>query len=288
MIRIVFIILFLSYSLLGHASGYNKTKNLSANEVLEIIKANLTCSWAEKTVDTFKSGNPGDQVTGIVTTFIATMDVLKKAVELNCNLIITHEPTFYNHLDQVDHLKNDPVYKEKVKYIEDHGLIIFRFHDHWHMTRPDGIFTGMIDKLRWEDEIIDADALIFEFPESTVGEMALDLKILFNNSPIRVIGDPEMKFTKIGFSPGAPGYMNHVRMLEREDVDVLVAGEVPEWESITYVRDAAGLGMKKAMILLGHVNSEEAGMEYLSEWLTGILDGIPVHFVPAGDPFWAP
>jgi len=286
--RIVFIILFLSYSLLRYASGFEKTKNPSANEVFELIKANLTCPWAEKTVDTFKSGDPDDEVTGIVTTFIATMDVLKKAVELNCNLIITHEPTFYNHLDQVDHLKNDPVYLEKVKYIEDHGLIIFRFHDHWHMTRPDGIFTGMIDKLNWEEETIDPDALIFEFPESIVGEMALDLKILFNNSPVRVIGDPEMKFTKVGLSPGAPGYMNHVRMLEREDVEVLVAGEVPEWESITYVRDAEGLGMKKAMILLGHVNSEEAGMEYLAEWLTGILDVIPVHFVPAGDPFWAP
>ena len=53
-------------------------------------------------------------------------------------------------------------------------------------------------------------------------------------------------------------------------------------------RDADGLNMNKAMILLGHVNSEEAGMEYLASWLNDILVDIPIHFVPAGDPFWTP
>lgn len=262
--------------------------NPTAKEVIEIIKSNLTCKWADKTVDTFKAGDPDTEVTGIATTFIVTIDVLKRALDLNCNLIISHEPTFYNHLDEVDHLKSDPVYQEKLKFIEDNGLIVFRFHDHWHRTQPDGIFKGMINKLGWQEYQVNQDLLVFKFPESTVGEFATQLKGKFDNSPVRVIGNPKMKFTEVGLSPGAPGYMNHVKMLERDDVEVLVAGEVPEWESITYVRDADGLNMKKAMILLGHVNSEEAGMEYLATWLNDILEDIPTHFVPAGDPFWTP
>jgi len=264
------------------------SNNPTANEIIETIKTNLTCKWSDKTVDTFKTGDPETKVTGIATTFIVTMDVLRRAVDLNCNLIITHEPTFYNHLDGVDHLKNDAVYQEKLKYIEENGLIVFRFHDHWHRTEPDGIFKGMINKLGWQEYQVNPDLLVFKFPESTVGQFATTLKEKFNNSPVRVIGNIEMKFTEVGLSPGAPGYMNHVRMLERDDVQVLVAGEVPEWESINYVRDADGLGMKKAMILLGHVNSEEAGMEYLVTWLEEIIDDVPIHFVPAGDPFWTP
>jgi len=285
-----FTIILLSFSLVsvGKTSFIEKVKNPTGNEVINTIKANLTCEWTSKTVDTFKSGNPEEPVTGIVTTFIATMDVLKKAVEMNCNLIITHEPTFYNHLDQTEHLEGDVVYEGKLKYINDHGLMVFRFHDHWHRTSPDGIFEGMIDKLDWRDLKVDPNALIFEFPETTVGDFAGKLKSQFNNSPVRVIGNPEMKFTKVGLSPGAPGYMNHVRMLERNDVEVLVAGEVPEWESITYVRDAEGLDMKKAMILIGHVNSEEAGMKYLAGWLKGLNLELPIHYVPAGDPFWSP
>jgi len=282
----IVIIFFMGMHLIGCNSA--ASDNPTAIEVIETIKSNLTCKWADKTVDTFKAGDPDTEVTGIATTFIVTIDVLKRALDLNCNLIISHEPTFYNHLDEVDHLKSDPVYQEKLKFIEDNGLIVFRFHDHWHRTQPDGIFKGMINKLGWQEYQVNPDLLVFKFPESTVGEFATQLKERFDNSPVRVIGNPEMKFTEVGLSPGAPGYMNHVRMLERDDVEVLVAGEVPEWESITYVRDADGLNMKKAMILLGHVNSEEAGMEYLATWLGGIIEDIPIHFIPAGDPFWTP
>ena len=49
------------------------------------------------TVDTLKGGDPATAVTGIVTTFLDTMDVLREAVRLGDNLVISHEPTFYNH-----------------------------------------------------------------------------------------------------------------------------------------------------------------------------------------------
>jgi len=263
-------------------------QDLTAREVIDKIKENVTCEWTEETVDTFKAGNPDQKVTGIATTFIATMDVLKKAKDLNSNLIITHEPTFYNHLDETSHLINDPVYQAKLKFIEDNNLIIFRFHDHIHRTNPDGIVAGMMEKLEWKDNVVDENQLILQFDRMYVGELASELKKTFDKSPIRVIGDPNMSFTKVALSPGAPGYRAHLRLLERDDVEVLVAGEVPEWESITYVRDAIGADMKKAMILIGHVNSEEAGMKYCAEWLNGFLDNIPIHFVPAGDPFYIP
>ena len=73
--------------------------------------------------------------------------------------------------------------------------------------------------------------------------------------------------------------------LRRDDVDVVVCGEAPEWETCEYVRDAAFDGQKKAMIVLGHCDSVEAGMEYLVEWLADVLPGVPAHFVPAGNPF---
>ena len=42
------------------------------------------------------------------------------------------------------------------------------------------------------------------------------------------------------------------------------------------------------MIVLGHVFSEEPGMEWLAEWLQPKLPGIPVLHIPSGEPFiWA-
>ena len=42
-----------------------KDNTLTAYDVLARIKGEVTCNWSEETVDTFKSGNPSDQVTGI-------------------------------------------------------------------------------------------------------------------------------------------------------------------------------------------------------------------------------
>ncbi len=82
--------------------------------------------------------------------------------------------------------------------------------------------------------------------------------------------------------------MMQMRMLQRDDVEILLAGETREWETVEYVRDAAPAGKKKALILLGHANSEEGGMEYCARWFKKFVNEIPVKFIPAGDPFWSP
>ena len=102
----------------GIGKNTSKSSGLTARDVIELIKKNVKCPWAEQTVDTFKAGDPDAQVTGIACTFMATKEVLKLAVANNCNLIITHEPIFYNHLDETVQFGDDPVIKAKKKYIE--------------------------------------------------------------------------------------------------------------------------------------------------------------------------
>jgi molecular chaperone GrpE (heat shock protein) len=43
--------------------------------------------------------------------------------------------------------------------------------------------------------------------------------------------------------------------------------------------------MKKAIIYLGHVVSEEDGMKYLVDDLQNVFPELPVKFIPAGNPF---
>ena len=107
-------------------------KEITANEVIERIKKNVGLEWRSDTVDTFKGGDPNTKVTGIAVTMMATMDVLQRAAAKGENLVITHEPTFFDHLDvstQLPQGDNDPVFAEKRKFIEDHHLVVWRFHD---------------------------------------------------------------------------------------------------------------------------------------------------------------
>jgi putative NIF3 family GTP cyclohydrolase 1 type 2 len=260
----------------------------TARQVIEQIRKQTGVEWRTQTVDTFKTGNPDTPVTGIATTFIASFDVLRRAAASGKNLIITHEPTFYNHLDNLADFKDDAVQAAKQAFIEKHGLIIWRFHDHWHMRKPDGITTGFTEALGWEKFVSPQRDNLYVIPETTVDRLAAQLKARLKIRALRVVGDPKLKITKVGYSAGASGSVSHIRALGRDDVEVLLAGEGNEWQTAEYVRDAVAAGKPKAVILLGHVVSEEAGMEYCARWLKTFVKDVPIEFIPAGEPFWAP
>ena len=121
-------------------------------DVIDTIIATIPGAPLEDTVDIVKTGDPLQSVKGIVTTFIATSAVISKAIELGANLIITHEPTFYEHLDDTEWLSDDPVYQAKRRLIDQHGIVIWRFHDYWHRHLPDGVLTGVLNDLGWENQ----------------------------------------------------------------------------------------------------------------------------------------
>src|SRR6185437_2347129 len=77
----------------------------TARQIVESIQKNVGVPWTTPTVDTFKAGNPDEPVTGIAVTMMATLDVLEQAAASGNNFVITHEPTFYNHLDETSQLE---------------------------------------------------------------------------------------------------------------------------------------------------------------------------------------
>lgn len=259
----------------------------NAVDIIDKIIAKTGSAQIPNTVDIIKEGDPETPVTGIVTTMFGTMKVLRKAVEMNCNLIIVHEPLYYNHLDQTKQFQNDPVFLEKQKFIKDHNLVIWRFHDYIHSIKPDGILSGMVLKLGWKDYVVNNNLDQFILPETILEKLLQDLKKVFPKNAFYVIGDPDLKLSKVRLAPGAPGSNYQITLLEKEDVDVLIAGEVPQWETYEYMRDAVDQGRKKAIIFLGHINSEEAGMEYCADWLKGFIKDIPMHFLESGPSFWS-
>jgi putative NIF3 family GTP cyclohydrolase 1 type 2 len=266
-------------------------KPLTAREVIARIQAHVGIPWQRETVDTFKSGNPDAGVKGIAVTMMATLDVLERAAASGQNLIITHEPTFYNHLDNPDGLEqkeSDPVLAAKRMFIEEHGLVIWRFHDHWHRRNPDGIEAGMAHALGWEKFQDSSNQYLFAVPETDLQSLASELKHRLKIRVMRVVGDPKLKVHKVALVPGASGFGKETRALEIGDVQVLVTGEPREWETVEYVADAVTEGKPKALIILGHIPSEQAGMEECARWLKTFVSEVPVEFIPAREPFWAP
>src|SRR5262245_7649040 len=162
-----------------------EARGMTAAEIVDRIKQSLASNgvtWRAETVDTFKAGKPETPVSGIATTFMATFDAIQRSVAAGANFVITHEPTFYNHQDTTTSLADDAVFKAKMAFIEKNQVVVFRFHDHWHAKRPDGMRVALFRLFGWAD----APGTV-TLPPTTLGELAADLRKRLDIRAMRVV-----------------------------------------------------------------------------------------------------
>ena len=243
------------------------------------IKWNIT-----RTVDILKTGTPDTVVNGIATSFMSMFEVLQRAAASGKNFIVTHEPTFWNHLDNTEDLSDDPLFQQKMDFIRQNNMVIWRFHDYIHQLNPDPIYEYFKRKIGWERYSVDDGNHSYEIPETTLVAIARHFQSKLETDSIRFIGDPNMKVRKVGH--GGHNITSMMNVLP--NVDAIIIPEAREWDSIEYARDMADLGKQKGLILLSHEVFEEWGMGDCANWLRGFIPEVPIEWISSGDPFWTP
>lgn len=261
---------------------------MMVGEVIQVLKAAVPNMPEQGPLsgsnDTLKAGREETEVTGIVTTFLATAGVIERAAALGANLIITHEPTFYHHDDTPATFPGDAVLEQKAKALAAHDIAVFRYHDFWHMHQPDGIYTGVVRQTGWQAHLEEGSQHVFVLPPTSLRDVAAQIKKMFGVDTVRVVGDERALHQRVGLFVGSPGPYWQLPSVTNDKLDLLVCGEVSEWELAEYVRDARTYGHALGLIIVGHQPTEEAGMAYLAEWLEPKLLGVHVTHVPSGYP----
>jgi len=259
-------------------------KTFTVRQIINLFIKEVAGAPFDNTVDTLKSGNPDQKVTGIVTSMFASLEVIQKAISLGANFIIAHEPAFYNHQDETAWLENDKVYRYKADLLQKHNIAVWRNHDYIHRHKPDGVQTGLVAALGWQKYYNPENRNRFILPPTTLKALIALMKEKLGIQMVRYIGDLSQSCQRVLFMPGASGGRSHIEQMGKEQPDVLICGEAPEWETVEYVRDARTKGDKLSLVLLGHIPSEEPGSEWLVNWLKPKLPGVKVTHVPARNP----
>ncbi len=238
----------------------------------------------EGTVDGLLAGSLEQEVRGIAVAFMPTMEALERAAAMGANVFIAHEGPNYSHYAGFDaELTNDPVYQDKLRLLRDKGMNLFRYHDYPHREQPDLITTGLIEALGWGEMVskhVPAAALL-TIPPMPLADIVEHVKRRLAIATVRAAGDLAMTCSRIAITVGYRGGGGTViPLLHEEGADLVICGEGPEWEAPEYVRDAAHRGMHKAIIAVGHAESEQPGMRKLAARLQEQLPDVPVAFIP--------
>ena len=248
---------------------------MKANEIISILKKDA--ALPSKTCDGIKIGDLDSLVSHIGVTMIATVDIIKKAKEAGCDLLITHEPTFYSHMDTA---ADNALINEKTSMIEDAGITVYRHHDGMHFREKDTVTSGMVSVIglsgRVEKTNFLGSSLFHLNAPMSMSELTERLKDRLSLQRLRVAGKTDGNVKCIALCFGTPEGV--FALLQREDVDCVLVGEACEWQLGEYARDAAALGKQKSLIVLEHIASERAAMQVLADELKALFPDIPVTY----------
>lgn len=259
--------------------------DVTIQQVIDMFIKTIPSSPFKETVDTIKAGDASQKVTGIVTTMFATIDVIEKTAALGANFIIAHEPTFYNHLDETKWLKDDEVYQYKLSLLNKHNIVVWRCHDYIHAHNPDGVLMGTLDALEWNKYYDTTNPNVINIPSTSLKEIINHTKNKLAIEHVKFVGNLSQDCKKIVLLPGASGGTKQIECIEKYKPDLLIVGEVNEWETSEYVRDLQAIKQQTSLLVLGHIVSEEAGLQWMKAWLDKQLPQIKTTHIPSKDAF---
>ena len=253
---------------------------MKAYELIEEINKGGTTP--KVTCDTVKSGDAEVELSRVAISMFATVDVVRRASEWGANMLIVHEPTYYDHLEN---MAKTPVTDAKREFIEKSGLVIYRYHDHMHTKPNDEITEGEVHYLGLKGKIEKTPYYASYIMTLDEPISALDIAKLMESElgikHVKIAGARECKAKCIALCFGTPGGV--FNLLCDEKIDMLLVGEACEWQVAEYARDAAALGFNKSLIVMGHIGSERDGMRLLTERLAAAHTDIEFKYFECGE-----
>jgi putative NIF3 family GTP cyclohydrolase 1 type 2 len=252
---------------------------MKVNDILEHFLSRADWVDRETTVDRVIVGDTGIDVGSCLVTWMPSFKVLRQMVEQGMRLLVCHEPTFWNHLDK--HPVNDAGIQEKLKFVQEHELVILRNHDCWDRWPEVGIpwawaeFLGLGSK----PVTIGADGYqhrydIHPTPLETFARLVAKKCATFGERLVQVTGDGSQMVSRIGIGTGCGCDIPTFQEMDCDCSIVCDDGSL-YWAEIQRAED-----LRHPVIRVNHGTSEEPGMVTLTEYMNTHFDSFHAEFIP--------
>ncbi len=243
-------------------------------------------SWVQpgKTVDRVIVGDENAEFSRCVVSWMPSMAALEEMVRRDVRLMICHEPTFWNHHDQIP--GDDPAIAQKVAFIRAHGLTIIRNHDCWDRWPESGIpwAWGQHLGLGKRPAVVGADGYQHRYdiaprPLAQFAQEVATACAALGEPAVQVTGRADQMVSRIGVGTGC-GCDIPTFIAMGCDVSVVCDDGSCYWRDIQRAREIG-----HPVVRVNHGTSEEPGMVTLTKYLNTQLDGMTAELIPHGSIF---
>ncbi len=224
----------------------------------------------KNTVDTVKIGDPTKPVKKAGVCWYPSIENIKAAHAAGCDLLICHEPTFWQHEAPEDHWRNKAPGKAKREFLEKTGMVILRVHDMWDRWPEIGIRDSWARFLGFGKPSYtrpgDPFRAIYPIEPQTLRDFARSLakkvKPLGDDS-VQVMGDPDRIVSRPAIGVGC--ISPDAETVEAgADVVIVCFDGASYWQARERLHE-----MGAAVITMEHGTTEMPGIENLCKYLAG-------------------
>jgi len=258
---------------------------MRVGDILEHFLSRSDWIDRKKTVDRVIIGDPDADVDRCMVTWMPSFKALRCVVDRGIRLLICHEPTFWNHLDDRPGAE-DPGSGEKMAYMEDHDLVIIRNHDCWDLWPDVGVPWAWARFLELGDRPkaispngyqhrYDIDPVPLEVFARRVAKRCGSL----GEPLVQVTGDTSQTVSRIGIGTGC---CCNIPSYQEMDCDCSIVCDDGScyWAGIQRAHD-----LEHPVIRVNHGTSEDHGMVTLTTYINEHLDGLQAEYLPHGSTF---
>ena len=264
---------------------------VTAQQILDHLRG-MGKKWipmdSKHTVDTLKAGKLSTKVTKIATAWMGYLDTLKQAHEAGYNVIVVHEPLYYNHRDTQPTGFALEVAQKKQKFLDESGLTVIRCHDVWDCVAKIGICDSWAKFLGFKKEInrprnLDLTArrpyhVAYEIEPTRAGDLAAKVAAklaVHDQDGVWFVGPQDKIVRSVAVGTGAVTRFND--MVTQLKVDLTVCSD----DGFTFWRDGAlAIDADYPVIIAPHSSTEEVGMQSMAKHLARVFPQVPVKHLP--------
>ncbi len=250
---------------------------MNTNEIREYLLSRAPWVDRERTVDTVKAGDPTREVRAVGVGWVSSIENLRRAHELGCDLFVTHEPTFWEHAAPEQHYRTVEPGLTKQRFLDETGLTVLRIHDTWDYWPEIGIRDswavglGLIKLVAEDEHHLHGMYAIEETTLRAFAQHVADRVAVLGEESVQVIGDPEMRVSRPALGVGC--IVPDMDMIEAgADVMIVCYDGASYWQRR---QRFAELGV--GVITVEHGTSEMWGLENLARYLGETFPALTVH-----------
>lgn len=208
------------------------------------------------------AGTPDTQVRGILCALELNPAVLREAVEMDCNLIVTHHPILFHARKN---LREDEPEGAMLCALVRSGIALIAAHTNFDKAVP-GVNDALAQRLELEDVQADESGLRVGTPaQTTLGAFATFAQQALGG-PVRVYGEPDQIVHRAAVLGGAGG--DFAKLARAVGADAYLTGEIAHHEAW----DAYLCGL--CVLEAGHAATELPAVELLVGGLQNALNGV--------------